>query len=61
MKDLEKLYDHAMKVEYGALIVSIHPADKIRFRLSWDKELTLDDKCDCVSRGKPFGSCGKAK
>ena len=63
MKDLERLYDHAMEVEYGALIVSIHPADKIKFRLSWDKELTLgDDKpCDCVSKGKPFGSCGKTK
>lgn len=59
MKDLEKLYDHAMTVEYGALIVSIHPADKIRFRLSWDKELTLSDKCDCVSKGKEYGSCGR--
>lgn len=60
MKDLEKLYDHAMEVEYGALIVSIHPADKIRFRLSWDKELCLDDTpCDCESKGKIKGSCGK--
>jgi hypothetical protein len=60
MKDLEKLYDHSMKEEYGALIVSIHPADKIRFRLSWDRELTLGDmKCDCVSRGKEYGSCGR--
>ena len=59
MKDLEKLYDHAMKVEYGALIVNIHPADKIKFRLGWDKELCLDDYCDCLSKGKPLGSCGK--
>lgn len=59
MKDLEKLYDYAMEVEYGALIVSIHPADKIRFRLSWDKELCLDDYCECESKGKPKGSCGK--
>lgn len=61
MKDLEKLYDYAMEVEYGALIVSIHPADKIRFRLSWDKELCLDldDYCKCESKGKPKGSCGK--
>lgn len=62
MKDLEKLYDYAMKEEYGALIVSIHPADKIRFRLSWDKELTLDDTpCDCESKGLPKYSCGKTK
>jgi hypothetical protein len=60
LKDLEKLYDHAMKEEYGALVVSIHPADKVRFRLSWDRELTLNDlPCDCVSRGKKEGSCGK--
>ena len=59
MKDLEKLYDHAMKVEYGALIVNIHPADKIKFRLGWDKELCLDDYCDCLSKGKPLGSCGR--
>ena len=62
MNDLVKLYDYAMGVEYGALIVSIHPADKIRFRLSWDKELTIGDTpCDCESKGKPFGSCGKLK
>jgi hypothetical protein len=62
MKDLIKLYDHAMKEEYGALIVSIHPADKVRFRLSWDKELTLGElPCDCESRGKPKYSCGKTK
>jgi hypothetical protein len=62
-KDLEKLYDHCMKEEYGALIVSIHPADKIRFRLSWDKELTLGDTtpCNCESKGKPKYSCGKTK
>lgn len=60
MKDLERLYDHAMKVEFGALIVSIHPAEKIRFRLGWDTELTLDSlPCDCVSRGKKYGSCGR--
>jgi hypothetical protein len=60
MKDLEKLYDHSMKEEYGALVVSIHPADKIRFRLSWNKELTLGDtKCDCESRGLKKYSCGK--
>jgi hypothetical protein len=60
MKDLEKLYDYAMKEEYPALIVSIHPADKIHFRLGWDKELTLDSlPCDCVSRGKEYGSCGR--
>ena len=62
MKDLENLYDYAMKEEYGALIVSIHPSDKIHFRLGWDKELTLDSlPCDCVSRGKPKYSCGKTK
>ena len=62
MKDLIKLYDHAMKEEYGALIVSIHPADKVRFRLSWDKELTLGElPCDCESKGKPKYSCGKTK
>jgi hypothetical protein len=44
MKELEQLYDYAMKEEYGALVVSIHPADKIHFRLSgWDRELTLGD------------------
>jgi hypothetical protein len=60
LKDLEKLYDHAMKEEYGALVVSIHPADKVRFRLSWDRELTLNDlPCDCVSKGKKYGSCGR--
>lgn len=59
MKDLERLYDYAMKIEYGALIVNTHPADKIKFRLGWDKELCLDDYCDCVSKGKPEGSCGK--
>jgi hypothetical protein len=60
MKDLEKLYDYAMKEEYPALIVSIHPADKIHFRLGWDKELTLDSlPCDCVSKGKEYGSCGR--
>lgn len=62
MKDLEKLYDFAMKEEYGALIVSIHPSDKVPFRLSWDRKLTLDDlPCDCESRGKPKYSCGKTK
>lgn len=60
MDDLLKLYDHAMKEEYGALIVSIHPADKIKFRLGWCKELTLGDTpCDCESRGLKYGSCGK--
>jgi hypothetical protein len=62
MKDLEKLYDHAMKEEYGALIVSIHPADKVPFRLSWNKELTLDSlPCDCESKNKPRYSCGKTR
>lgn len=62
MNDLVKLYDYAMGVEYGALIVSIHPADNIRFRLSWDKELTLGETpCDCESKGKPKYSCGKSK
>jgi hypothetical protein len=62
MKDLEKLYDYAMKEEYGALIVSIHPADKIHFRLGWDKELTLDSlPCDCESKGRKRFSCGKSK
>lgn len=62
MKDLEKLYDYAMKEEYGALIVSIHPADLIKFRLSWNKELKLEDTpCDCESRGLKKYSCGKSK
>jgi hypothetical protein len=43
LDNLIKLYDHAMKEEYGALIVGIHPADPIHFRLSWDKQLTLGD------------------
>jgi len=43
LDNLIKLYDHAMKEEYGALIVGIHPADPIHFRLSWDKQLTLAD------------------
>ena len=60
MKDLERLYDYCMKEEWGSLIVSIHPADKISFRLGWEKELTLGDTpCDCVSRGKEYGSCGR--
>lgn len=62
MDDLLKLYDHAMKEEYGALVVSIHPADKVRFRQSWDKELTLDDMpCNCESKGLKKFSCGKTK
>lgn len=61
LKDLERLYDFAMKEKYGALIVSIHPADKIHFRLSgWNREIKIgDDKCDCVSKGKEYGSCGR--
>jgi hypothetical protein len=60
LKDLEKLYDHAMKEEFGSLIVSIHPADNVHFRLGWDKSLTLDSlPCDCLSKGKPYGSCGR--
>jgi hypothetical protein len=62
IKDLEKLYDYAMKEEYGVLVVSIHPADKFPFRLSWDKSLTLDDMpCDCESKGLKRFSCGKLK
>jgi hypothetical protein len=61
-KDVEKLYDYAMTFPYGSLIISTHPKEKIRFRMGWNKELCLDDKlCDCVSKGKPFGSCGKLK
>ena len=62
LKDLEKLYDFAMKEEYGALIISIHPSDKVPFRLSWDRELKLSDlPCDCESKNKPKYSCGKSK
>ena len=43
LDNLIKLYDHAMKEDYGALIVGIHPADPINFRLSWDRQLTLGD------------------
>jgi len=43
LDNLIKLYDHAMEEEYGSLIVGIHPADPIHFRLSWDKQLTLGD------------------
>jgi hypothetical protein len=61
-KDVEKLYDYAMTFPYGSLIISTHPKEKIRFRMGWNKELCLDDKvCDCISKGKPFGSCGKLK
>jgi hypothetical protein len=61
-KDVEKLYDYAMTFPYGSLIISTHPKEKIRFRMGWNKELCLDDKlCDCLSKGKPFGSCGKLK
>lgn len=60
LKDLEKLYDYAMGFEYGSLIVNVHPKEKIRFRRGWQHELKLDDTpCDCVSKGKPEGSCGK--
>lgn len=61
-KDVEKLYDYAMTFPYGSLIINTHPKEKIRFRRGWEHELCLDDMpCDCLSKGKPFGSCGKSK
>ena len=58
-KDLEKLYDYATSFPYGSLIINTHPKEKHRYKLGWSKELFLDDKCDCVSRGKEYGSCGR--
>jgi hypothetical protein len=61
-KDVEKMYDYAISFPYGSLIINTHPKEKIRFRRGWEHELCLDDMpCDCVSKGKPFGSCGKLK
>lgn len=59
-KDVEKLYDYAMTFPYGSLIINTHPKEKIRFRRGWEHELCLDDMpCDCVSKGKKYGSCGR--
>jgi hypothetical protein len=59
-KDVEKLYDYAMTFPFGSLVINTHPKENIKFRMGWSKQLTLDDMpCDCVSRNKPFGSCGK--
>ena len=61
-KDFEKYYDYICTIEHGALIINVHKDEALerRVRLGWDATLTLpSDKCDCISKGKPFGSCGK--
>lgn len=59
LKQLEELYDYATSFPFGSLIVNTHPKEKIKFRKGWDTELCLKNFCDCVSKGKPEGSCGK--
>lgn len=59
IETLTKLYDYATSFEYGSLIINTHPKEKIRFRRGWEKELILEEWCDCESKGKPKGSCGK--
>jgi hypothetical protein len=61
-KDFEKYYDYICTIEHGALIINVHKDEspERRVRLGWDTTLTLpQSKCDCISKGKPFGSCGK--
>lgn len=63
MKDLERLYFYATAIQYGTLIINLHPREETRFRLGWDTELKIDDgmPCDCESKGKKKYSCGKTK
>jgi nucleoside-triphosphatase THEP1 len=61
-KDFEKYYDYICSVEHGALIISVHKDEHPdrRVRMGWDKILELpSSKCDCVSKGKEYGSCGR--
>jgi hypothetical protein len=59
IEDLTTLYDYATSFEYGSLIINTHPKEMIRFRRGWATEIKLEEWCDCVSKGKPAGSCGK--
>ena len=62
VEDFTALYDYTCGIEWGSLIISVHAkeADERRFKCGWDSVLSLPSKkCDCISKGKPFGSCGK--
>lgn len=64
IEDFTKYYDYICSIEHGALIINVHKDEdeKRRIRMGWDKVLMLPSgKCDCVSKGKPFGSCGKTE
>ena len=61
-KDVEKLYDYATSFPFSSLIINTHPKETIRFRMGWDKQLTLNDlPCNCESKGLKKFSCGKLK
>jgi hypothetical protein len=60
--DFTALYDYTCGIEWGSLIISVHAkeVDERRFKCGWDTVLSLPSKkCDCISKNKPFGSCGK--
>jgi hypothetical protein len=63
IKDVDKLYDYATSFPFGSLIINTHPKETIRFRMGWDKQLTLNDltPCNCESKGLKKFSCGKLK
>lgn len=62
--DFELYYDYICSIEHGALIINVHKDENEnrRIRLGWNTILTLPSgKCDCLSKGKPYNSCGKDK
>ena len=63
VEDFTAFYDYTCSIEWGSLIISVHAkeADERRVRCGWSKVLTLKDisKCDCISKNKEYGSCGR--
>lgn len=62
IEDFTKYYDYICTIEHGALIINVHKDEHQdrRIRLGWNTTLQLPQgKCDCVSKGKEYGSCGR--
>jgi len=62
IEDFTKYYDYICTIEHGALIINVHKDEhpERRVRLGWDNILQIpQERCKCVSQGKPYGSCGK--
>jgi hypothetical protein len=60
--DFTRYYDYICTIEHASLVINVHKdeAPERRVRLGWKTALSLpESKCDCVSRGKEYGSCGR--